>query len=225
MSYGGSTRTRSYFLPAAASVVSAATASRRSTVACSFSLSRFRSIARTASPSDSTKTARAAPRESASRPIAPEPAYRSRTLAPSTGPTMLKTFSRTRSEVGRVSRPAGALMVWPLREPAMIRTKRSLGGREAGVVRRRRHAHLLGDAPFGIEDAQRSLVERRREHAAGGELHVVGAGRDPRRREQPCGRFVVHAQRPGCAARHIGAVAEEGHVLRRAVRCEQAPVR
>jgi MFS family permease len=34
---------------------------------------------------------------------------------------MLKTFSRTRSEVGRVSAPRGAWMVCPLRDPAMMR--------------------------------------------------------------------------------------------------------
>src|SRR2546423_11535760 len=35
---------------------------------------------------------------------------------------MLKTASRTRSEVGRVSSPFGAAIEWPLREPAMILT-------------------------------------------------------------------------------------------------------
>src|ERR671925_1636556 len=39
---------------------------------------------------------------------------------PSTGPTRLKTASRTRSPVGRVSRPLGAKIRAPLREPAMI---------------------------------------------------------------------------------------------------------
>jgi ribosomal protein L34E len=34
---------------------------------------------------------------------------------------MLKTFSRTRSEVGRVSRPFGAWIVCPRCVPAMIR--------------------------------------------------------------------------------------------------------
>jgi len=40
---------------------------------------------------------------------------------------MLKTLSRTRSEVGRVSSPFGAWIVWPLRVPAMIRTRASVG--------------------------------------------------------------------------------------------------
>src|ERR1035437_4470734 len=33
---------------------------------------------------------------------------------------MLKTFSRTRSDVGRVSKPRGAWIVWPFFVPAMI---------------------------------------------------------------------------------------------------------
>src|SRR5436190_9797099 len=40
---------------------------------------------------------------------------------------MLKMLSRTRSDVGRVSRPFGAWIVWPLRVPAMIRTRASVG--------------------------------------------------------------------------------------------------
>ena len=57
--------------------------------------------------------------------LVPEPAKRSSTCASSTqGATMLKTFSRTRSEVGRVSRPRGAKIVCPFRSPAMIRTDR-----------------------------------------------------------------------------------------------------
>src|SRR6266852_1267244 len=72
MEYGGSASTRSYFLPAPASCPSPVTASWRTTLApLKPSLSRLRSIARTASGSDSTKTAAWAPRESASRPFAP----------------------------------------------------------------------------------------------------------------------------------------------------------
>src|SRR6478672_11033302 len=84
------------------------------------SLSRLRSIVRRASRSFSTKTALAAPRESASRPIAPEPANRSSTEAPSTGPIRLKAASRARSAVGRVSCPFGAKIRAPLFDPAMI---------------------------------------------------------------------------------------------------------
>src|SRR6185312_3428389 len=70
--------------------------------------------------SESTKTALAAPRDRASRPSAPVPAKRASTAAPSTGPMRLKTASRTRSPVGRTSRPLGAWIREPLREPAMI---------------------------------------------------------------------------------------------------------
>ena len=58
--------------------------------------------------SSSTNRQKAAPRDSASRPSAPVPANRSSTLAPSSSKSgmpcarMLKTDSRTRSEVGRV---------------------------------------------------------------------------------------------------------------------------
>ena len=82
------------------SEATARTTSEQSTVACSFSLSRFALIVRQASRSESTRTARAAPRLSASSPSAPEPAKRSSTAASSTGPTRLNALSRTRSDVG-----------------------------------------------------------------------------------------------------------------------------
>src|SRR5207302_5293774 len=106
----------------------------------SSSLSRLRSIARLASRSDSTKTARAAPRESASSPIAPEPAKRSSTEAPSTGPIRLKAASRTRSPVGRVSTPLGAKMRAPLRDPATIRIRDQIGQRAVVAGQRLRLA-------------------------------------------------------------------------------------
>src|SRR5262245_12209425 len=81
-------------------------------------------MVRQASRSFSTKVAWAAPRESASSPIAPDPAKRSSTVASSVapGPSRLKAASRTRSAVGRVSSPFGAKIRAPFREPAMIRT-------------------------------------------------------------------------------------------------------
>ncbi len=92
---------------------------------------------RTHAPSESTKTQLAAPRESASRPRPPEPANRSQTSAPSTGPIRLKAVSRTKSEVGRVAVPRGASKRRPLSSPAMIR----IGGlRRARWGRRRRAA-------------------------------------------------------------------------------------
>ena len=83
------------------------TASWQRTEPFSFSLSRLAPIVRQASRFDSTNVALAAPRLSASSPIAPEPAKRSSTSASSTGPIRLNAFSRTRSEVGRVVAPRG----------------------------------------------------------------------------------------------------------------------
>src|SRR5262249_25071555 len=70
----------------------------------------------------STSIARAAPRETASRPTAPLPAYRSRTFAPGIRFwRMLKSASRARSEVGRA--PSGTTRRRPFQRPAMIRTE------------------------------------------------------------------------------------------------------
>jgi hypothetical protein len=79
-------------------------------------------MTRAASALDSTNTQRPAPRESASIPIAPEPAKRSSTVASSTGPIRLNAASLTRSDVGLVATPRGAAIPCPFREPAMIRT-------------------------------------------------------------------------------------------------------
>ena len=77
--------------------------------------------------------------EGDSSPIAPEPAKRSSTAAPSgtSGPSRLKAASRTRSPVGLVSSPFGAKIRAPLREPAMILTRESLGPK----------CHVRGQAP------------------------------------------------------------------------------
>src|SRR5690606_8953575 len=72
----------------------------------------------------STCTTVAAPRLAASRPRAPDPAYRSRTAAParSVSASMREnTASRTRSLVGRVCGPRGVAMRRPPSLPAMIR--------------------------------------------------------------------------------------------------------
>src|SRR5213594_1568497 len=71
----------------------------------------------------STKSALTAPRESASRPSAPEPANRSRTRAPRSGRWRMENHaSRTRSPVGRTASPAGVFKRRPLNSPAIIRT-------------------------------------------------------------------------------------------------------
>jgi len=72
---------------------------------------RVAPIARTASAVELDEEARSAPRESA-RAQGPEPAYRSSTKAPSSGPRMLNT-SRARVRVGRVSAPRGVDRVAP----------------------------------------------------------------------------------------------------------------
>src|SRR3984885_259772 len=81
---------------------------------------------RTDSADCSTNTARAAPRDSASRPSAPLPANRSRQCAPAIcGASQLNTVSRTRSGVGRMS-PSGKRQVRPRQLPPMIRSRRAL---------------------------------------------------------------------------------------------------
>src|SRR5262245_27632457 len=81
----------------------------------------------------STKVAWAAPRDSASMPSAPEPANRSRTQSPATGPMMSNTASRTFSDVGRVAAPRGARNTLPPRLPPTIRTAENY----PGIARRR----------------------------------------------------------------------------------------
>ena len=82
----------------------------------------FAAIVDAAFASASTNTARTAPRESASSPRAPDPAYRSSTRAPSSSmraSSMANTDSRTRSDVGLV--PAGGAVIGrPRADPAMI---------------------------------------------------------------------------------------------------------
>src|SRR5580692_4517023 len=82
-------------------------------------------MTRAVRPSDSTSSTSGAPRDSASRPTAPEPAYRSSTRASARGPHIDKMVpnspSRARSDVGRVPRPAGTDSRLPPAVPAMMR--------------------------------------------------------------------------------------------------------
>jgi hypothetical protein len=81
-------------------------------------------MAATARWSDSTKVAGPAPRDRASMPIAPVPAKRSSTRAPSRRDRLAseeKTASRTRSVVGRTARPVGARSRRPPAFPATTR--------------------------------------------------------------------------------------------------------
>src|SRR3984893_11354360 len=152
--------------------------------------------------------------------MAPDPAYRSRTAAPSTGPRMLKTFSRTRSNVGRVSRTRGPWIVCPLWEPAMIRMRQRL----SRVVSGWRNARSPGHPAAGVEHAESAAIQRRRQHASITKLPVERAVRNGRRAQEPGRRLVVDPERAVVAARHERAAAEERHMLRGAVGCEQAPV-
>ena len=77
--------------------------------------------------SDSTNSACAAPRDSASSPSAPEPAHRSSTLAPASPgscSSAANSASRTRSDVGRVP-VGGTASRRPPATPAMTRTTRT----------------------------------------------------------------------------------------------------
>ena len=77
-----------------------------------------------AARSDSTSTTDVAPRLAASRPSAPDPAYRSSTALPATTSrcsSRENNASRTRSLVGRVREPLGVLSRSPPARPPMIR--------------------------------------------------------------------------------------------------------
>ena len=83
-------------------------------------------MVRTAMGEESTNIAEAAPRESASIPIAPVPANRSSTEAPRTlDPRLENTPSRARSDTGLVPSGTGPSRV-PLACPAMILTAHAL---------------------------------------------------------------------------------------------------
>src|SRR5262249_37981514 len=124
--YGGAgeTRAKGASVPASPSLV----ASRRQILVAPVRCSAWtlpRRAAR-ASALSSTNRQKRAPRDSASRPSAPEPANRSRIRAPSKftrGAPCSSTLNsawRTLSEVGRVARPFGASIRALLNLPATI---------------------------------------------------------------------------------------------------------
>ena len=85
---------------------------------------------------------RRGPRESASRPSAPDPANKSMTRASSSWNPIpwrkiLNSDSRVRSEVGRVSRPEGADSLRPLQSPPTMRTGPVLHGLEPQLLAER----------------------------------------------------------------------------------------
>ena len=83
-------------------------------------------------------------------PSRPSPAKRSSTRAPSTGPMIENTASRTRSPVGRVTTPFGAAIRCPFREPATILT---------------RLAEVLGLAEQAVDGRRRGALVRERQRA------------------------------------------------------------
>ncbi len=89
----------------------------------------FRLMTCAARGSDSISSTSAAPRDSASRPTAPDPAYRSSTAAPCRLPSIASTAanrpSLVRSLVGLVDRPPGTARRRPPAVPAMILVTRS----------------------------------------------------------------------------------------------------
>ena len=93
--------------------------------------SRFSRSTDSAARSRSTNTQVAAPRDNASIPIAPLPAYRSATTASASTPALpsaLNIASRTRSVVGRVDDPSGEISRRPPSSPATTRTRAGYGG-------------------------------------------------------------------------------------------------
>ena len=85
----------------------------------------FSLITRVARAPCSTSSTCSAPRDKASKPTAPEPAYKSRTRAPASGPTIDEIVanrpSLARSLVGLVSRPSGTASRRPPASPAITR--------------------------------------------------------------------------------------------------------
>src|SRR5438105_5702073 len=121
--YGGSANATSYWPGWSRSAKRSASArwiAARSSTSSVLTLAL--SVAR-AKRCSSTKSALAAPRDSASKPSAPEPANRSSTRAPLIERCRMENHaSRTRSAVGRTLSVAGVLSRRPLNSPAIIRT-------------------------------------------------------------------------------------------------------
>src|SRR5664280_169074 len=168
---------RSYVSSRRRALRSATRASERRTRAfgaASPSEARFARSARSASASRSTNTALAAPRESASMPRPPLPANRSSTFAPPTSSSIANSASRTRSDVGRVTRPLGAWICLPPRSPAITRMRLTVtpaGGQNdrCATLSRDRLQRLCAEAVAQRVAEQRVL-----------RLAQLGIGRDDR---------------------------------------------
>ena len=113
----------------------------------------------------STNVALAAPRESASRPSAPEPAKASRTRSPSSGPSIANSDSRTRSLVGRVCRPGGAWRSGARRTGRRRSAHAGIASRSISPWRSRsasREQHGSGPVSSGSESTISRAVPRAR---------------------------------------------------------------
>src|SRR4051812_42887678 len=168
---------RSYVSPRADALRRAVRAGPGCTVASGGSsprAARFDRITATARASRSTSSALAAPRDRASMASAPEPANTSSTRAPSSGPRVEKSASRTRSDVGRVLCPGGAFSRRPPKRPATTRTASRGRDRLRLGVR-----ELVGEQRELGRRQRRVLVEQAR-RARVGALEDVGVLRQPR---------------------------------------------
>src|SRR6266700_3864839 len=152
----------------------------------------------------STKSALTAPRESASRPSAPEPANRSSTRAPRSGRWRMENHaSRTRSPVGRTASPAGVFKRRPLNSPAIIRTiacpppppfdSHALGAVGAGLSHAEHRRRIARTARLEVADQLLQLVaheaQRQLQVDPLGGHQVVGAqklARDGEKRNTEC---------------------------------------
>src|SRR5438874_1292647 len=105
-------------------------------------------MVRAAAGAESTNTADRAPRDRASMPSAPVPAYRSRTAASATaGPRLENSPSLARSDMGRVPAGTGASLT-PFAEPAMTLTGRARGpGASSGSPVEQPRDGLAGERP------------------------------------------------------------------------------
>ena len=140
--YGGSQRTREYVSPRSTCV----TEGRGDVAAAQLDLRLRRARARRGWPSTPPPRGRRLDEHGALGPARERlDAQRARSrvevehAAPSSGPRMLNSASRTRSDVGRVPRPGGAVRRRPPNRPATT-LSRSSPGRSSSRPRRRRRA-------------------------------------------------------------------------------------
>ena len=169
---------------------------------------RFSPMTRTATASRSTKTTRAAPRERASMPPAPEPANRSSTVAPRrSGSRIANRVSLTRSASGRVPSP-GARSRVPAADPAMTRPASAQSAASGPPPDRPRRASRPGPRPRRLGPASRRAAPRPepRCRAAASPTRRPGARRSSRARAARSRSSLRAARRCAASAGRSGAV-------------------